>query len=130
MARSCSAGGVSGWWRAGTDTEYAEVTCRVKYFEGQSGYGRARKSLRHQYNLADVLSRFDVSVSVGDLIEREAAIDVRSYPTFRQAAHDLAHPTGDLLALAPHVTEIQTEDGFVAIHQTDWIKARHSQNRF
>src|SRR5205807_1127251 len=61
---------------------------------------------RYQHNLADVLSFFQIAMRCGDLIERKSAIDVRSYPAFRDTAHDFARPTGNLFAFAPHMTEV------------------------
>src|SRR5438067_631621 len=46
-------------------------------------------------------------------------------PAFRNASHDLLCPGADLLAFVPHVTEIQSADTFVAIHQPDGIVTRH-----
>src|SRR2546429_2868679 len=51
-------------------------------------------------------------------------------PAFINAAHDLLCPGADLFAFVPHVTEIQAEDAFVAIHQPDWIVPRHLRDGF
>ena len=64
------------------------------------------QQLRYQHDLADVLSFFQIAMRCGDLIERKSAIDVRSYPAFRDTAHDFTRPTGNLFAFAPHVSEI------------------------
>ena len=50
---------------------------------------------------------FDVAVRVGGLIECESAIDMRPNPTFLDSTHDFARPTRDLLAFAPHMTQVQ-----------------------
>src|SRR6266404_6039233 len=45
--------------------------------------------LRHQHDLADVLSSFDIAMCCRNLIERESAIHVRLNPTFMNSADDL-----------------------------------------
>src|SRR6266581_1547507 len=61
---------------------------------------------------------------IGDLIEWERAIDMRSDPAFSDTAHDFAHPAGDPFAFAPHVSEVQAEHAFVTIHQRERMKPR------
>src|ERR1041384_3439577 len=86
--------------------------------------------LRREYDFADVLSLFHVTVGVGDLLERKYAIDVRMNPAFGNAAHDLPGPRADFFAFVPHVTEIQAEDAFVPIHQPDGIETGHLRDGF
>src|SRR6266498_3365753 len=86
--------------------------------------------LRHQHNLANILSLLDVAVRLSDLIEWKRAIDMRLNPTFIDPAHDLACPTCDLLAFVPHVSEIQAEHASITIHQRQWMEPRSLRQRF
>src|SRR5713226_3073505 len=85
---------------------------------------RLRAELRHQDDLANIFSRFDVSVGLGDLIERKSAIDVWLNPALVDSAYDLLRPVSHFLAFAPHVTEVQAEHALVAIHQGQRMKLR------
>src|SRR5688572_30819387 len=49
-------------------------------------------TLRHEHNLAGVLTLFHVPVGFGDLIEWKSSIDVRANPAFSDPAHDLLRP--------------------------------------
>src|SRR6266849_3449481 len=84
----------------------------------------ALPELRHQHDLADILSRFDVAVGVCDLIEWESAIDIGLKPTFIDPADNLAGPTCDFFAFTPHVSEIQTKHAPITIHQGQWMEPR------
>src|SRR5207245_8915818 len=75
----------------------------------------------------DVLSRFDISVRFGDLRERKGPVNVGSDPSLVDAAHDLAGPARDFLALAPHVAQVQPEHAFVAVHQGERIESGRLQ---
>src|SRR5438270_12106080 len=62
--------------------------------------------LRHQHNFADVLARLNVAMCFRNLIKWESAIHVRLNPPFMNSAHDVLSPISDLLAFAPHVSEV------------------------
>src|ERR1043166_7013943 len=86
--------------------------------------------LRRENDFADVLSLFHVTVGIGDLLEGKYAIDMRANQACGDAARNLLGPGADLFAFVPHVTEIQAEDAFVAIHQPDGIVTGHLRDGF
>src|SRR5437660_12915730 len=86
--------------------------------------------LRREYDFADIFSLFHMTVGITDLLEGKYAIYMGMNPAFVNAAHDLLCPGADLFTFIPHVTEIQAEDAFVAIHQPDGIVTRHLRDGF
>ena len=89
---------------------YCKQPDTVKYFATQ------RDKLGNQNNFTDVLSFFQVAVSVADLCEGKSAINMRPDPTLFDSAHDLACPTGHFLSFSPHVAEVQAKHAAVSIN--------------
>ncbi len=65
--------------------------------------------------------------AAGDLRQRKAAVDVRAHPPGFHAFEESPHPPRRHLGLAPHVTEIDAEDGFVRVHERHRMEERHAR---
>ena len=89
---------------------------------------QAYRTSRHQHDLPDILSLFEIAVRLAGIVKRESLIDVRVDPFFFDATQNVAHPHRDLLRLVPHVAQVQTKHAAILVEQrqTDETTASES----
>ena len=62
--------------------------------------------LRHQDNLANILSLLQVAVRIAHLRKLERFVDKRTNPAFTNAVQEHFHPRSNFVRFVPHVAEV------------------------